>query len=64
MANYKINSETGVTMFQTYKHRFPAVRRMAKLLANEHNEEMTIINTRTNNLVRIIRPTGWNMRDI
>ncbi len=64
MANYKINSETGVTMFQTYKHRLPAVQRFAKKLADEHDEEMTIINTRTDSLVRIVRPTAWNMRDI
>ncbi len=64
MANYKINSDAGVTMFQTYKHRFPAVRRIAKELANEHNEEMTIINTITNNLIKIVRPAAWNMRDI
>ncbi len=64
MANYKINSETGVTMFRTYKHRLPAVRRIAKDLADKHDEEMTIINTRSDNLVRIVRPTAWNMRDI
>ena len=64
MANYKINSEIGVTVFETYKHRLPAVRRIAKELANKHNEEMTIINTRTNSLVRIVRPAAWEMRDI
>lgn len=64
MTNYKINSDTGVTMFQTYKHRFPAVRRIAKELANKHDEEMIIINTRTKNLVRIVRPVAWNMKDI
>ena len=64
MATYKINSETGVTMFQTYKHRLPAVRRIAKELANKHDEEMTIINTGTNSLVRIVRPVAWKMRDI
>ncbi len=64
MANYKINSETGVTVFETYKHRLPAVRRIAKELANKHDEEMTIINTRTNDLVRIVRPEAWKMKDI
>ncbi len=64
MTTYKINSETGVTVFDTYKHRLPAVRRIAKELANKHNEEMTIINTRTNNLLIIVRPTGWGMKDI
>ncbi len=64
MANYKINSEAGVTVFETYKHRLPAVHRIAKELANEHNEEMVIINTVRNRLVRIVRPKAWNMRDI
>ena len=64
MANYKINSETGVMMFQTYKHPLPAISRIAKELANKHDEEMIIINTRTNNLVRIVRPAAWNMKDI
>ncbi len=64
MANYKINSDSGVTMFETYKHRLPAVLRRAKKLANEHDEEMIVINTRTDSLVRIVRPAAWNMKDI
>ena len=64
MVSYKINDYDGVTVFQTYKHPLPAVRRMAKTLADKFDEEMTIINTRTDNLVRIVRPTAWNMRDI
>ncbi len=64
MATYKINSDTGVTVFETYKHPLRAVCRRAKKLADKHDEEMLIINTRTNNLLRIVRPTAWNMRDV
>ena len=64
MSTYKINSEAGVTVFETYKHRLPAVYRIAKRLANKNDEEMTIINTISNHLVRIVRPKAWNMRDI
>lgn len=64
MARYKINSESGVTVFETYKHPLPAVHKIAKELADKHDEEMTIINTRTNSLVRIVRPAAWKMKDI
>ncbi len=64
MANYKINSEIGVTVFETYKHRLPAVRRIAKELANKHDEEMIIINTGTNDLVKIVSPAAWKMKGI
>ena len=64
MANYKINSEIGVTVFETYKHRLPAVRRIAKELANKHDEEMIIINTGTNDLVKIVSPDAWKMKGI
>lgn len=64
MANYKINSDSGVTVFETYKHPFPAVRRRARALADKFDEEMIIINTGTDALVRIVRPAAWNMKDI
>ena len=64
MASYKINNEAGVTMFRTYKHPLRSVRSMAKSLADKFDQEMTIINTMTNCLVRIVRPAAWNMRDI
>ena len=64
MASYKINDDGGVTVFRTYKHPLSAVRRRAKELADKHDEEMIIVNTRTDSLVRIVRPTAWKMRDI
>lgn len=64
MAHYRIASDAGVTVFETYKHPLRAVCRMAKAMANKFDEEMTIINTRTNSLVRIVRPAAWGMRDI
>ncbi len=64
MTTYKINNDAGVTVFSTYKHPLRNVVIIAKELANKHDDEMIIINTRTDSLVRIVRPTAWNMKDI